>query len=621
MSRAGITRLVRHIKGSSWLRGVLGPRAEPLPPDLEPVLDPLIDRLMLIGLFVYPIVLAGFVYRILLFGWRSNIVLQVGFYLLLVAAYLTRKHTSFRARVLGLNAAIFVLGAVGVYQWGILGMGIPSLLFAVLFTSNLLETRHTYAALAAAVAIILAVGFGAVHRGLHDDLDVRGFVTSWSTWLLAAIQFVLLIVIILTVFRTLYDALIRMFLAEKERALELEQSRAQLRDEVGQREELEAQFIQAQKMEAVGRLAGGVAHDFNNQLFVILGLAETLKRRWGADSSSRRDLDLILQSTRQSAELTRQLLTFSRKQTIQPRVLGLNEVVRGIESMLRRLIGENIKLALELDPELELVNVDQGLLQQATVNLVVNARDAMPNGGTLTIGTRNHVEDAQNDTPGRVDPGRYVLLAVSDTGTGMSRETLAHIFEPFFTTKEGGKGTGLGLASVYGFVKQSGGEVTVESEKARGTTFTLYFRQYEVERFDADLREAPAPVREGHETILVVEDNEEVLDLLSSMLQEMGYRVIPCGDAEGALREFEAHSDQIDLVATDVVLPGMTGRELADIIQTRSRDVKAIFISGYSEDVISPHGVLEPGVHFIQKPFDESTLGRKIREVLDSPSC
>jgi signal transduction histidine kinase/CheY-like chemotaxis protein len=609
---------------ASDARTASGPEAEPgrrgeqFPADLERVLDPLINRLLLIGLIVYPIVLAFFIHRIVLHGWRSNIVAQVGFYGLIVGAYLLRRRTSFRARALGLNAVVFVLGALGLYQWGLVGMGIPSLFFAVLFTSNLAQRRHTHGILVLAVAVILGVGYLAVHAGLHQDLDVKRYATSWNGWLTAVSQFVLLLFIMLTVFRTLYDELIRMFVAAQERARDLEESRARLKEEIGQRQELEAQFIQAQKMEAVGRLAGGVAHDFNNQLFVIMSMTEALERKLGPDHPYHRDLDIIRQSARRSAELTRQLLTFSRKQTIQPKVLGLNDVVRGLESMLRRLIGENIALALNLDPELELVNVDQGLMEQTIVNLVVNARDAMPTGGTLTLGTGNQlVPEGPSEARDRIEPGDYVLLTVSDTGTGMGRETIANIFEPFFTTKERDKGTGLGLSSVYGFVKQCGGEVLVESEEERGTVFTLYLPQYEVEQLQPDLQREPAGVGGGHETILVVEDEEEVRVLLSSMLEEMGYQVIPCREAEGALGALATHPKQVDLLLTDLVLPGMTGRELADRIQARSKGLKVVFISGYSEDVTSHHGVLEEGVHFIQKPFTSATLGRKVREVLD----
>ncbi len=600
-------------------RGVLGMSADSAPADLQRALDRLVDRLILVAVFLYPLVLAGYVYRVAVHGWRSNILLQAALYLLIIDAYRRRQRYSFRVRALVFVGAVFLLSAAGLYQWGLVGAGISSLFFTVVFASILLGFRHGFVVLVASVVFILAVGYGAVHGGLHQDLDVRLYVTSWSSWLAAAATFLITTLVTLIAFGTLYEELIRMFVAARERARELEESRTRLREETSQRQNLEAQFVQAQKMEAVGRLAGGVAHDFNNQLFVITSMAEMLERKLGPDSPHRRDLGVILQSARRSAELTRQLLAFSRKQAIQPRVMSLNEAVRGVESMLRRLIGENIQLRLELSPNPSPVNVDQGLLEQAIVNLAVNARDAMPRGGRLTLATSNRrFEETHTGLHGRVEPGSYVLLSVSDTGVGMSQRTLAHVFEPFFTTKDRDKGTGLGLSSVYGFVKQSGGEVLAESEEGAGATFTLCFPQFEMAGTRQDSRLESAQARGGHETILVVEDERDVRNLLSAMLEELGYRAILCGDAEEALRKHADALDGIALLITDLVLPGMTGRELADRFRSRKSDLQTVFISGYDEEVVSHLRALGEGVRFIQKPFDSQTLGRTVREALDA---
>jgi signal transduction histidine kinase len=381
-----------------------------------------------------------------------------------------------------------------------------------------------------------------------------------------------------------------------------------------QRKQLEDQLRQTQKMDAVGRLAGGVAHDFNNMLAVILGQAELLLRRGDAPEPAARGLREIRKAAERAANLTRQLLAFSRKQILHPQVLDLNEVVTGIESMLQRLIGEDVRLVTALKPEVGRVKADPGQIDQVILNLAINARDAMPGGGTLTIETdRVELDDAYARLHEGAAPGRYGMLAVTDTGVGMDAATLKRVFEPFFTTKELGHGTGLGLATVYGIVKQSGGFVWVYSEPRHGTTFKVFLPQVDVP--------APEPGQEvrrpvgGTETILVVEDEELLRDVLEDMLRESGYTVLAAAGPEDAVERVR-NGLRVDLVLTDVVMPGMNGRELAERIQSLSPESKVLFMSGYTDDAVLRLGILDAHLPLLHKPFGLETLLDKVREAL-----
>ena len=386
-----------------------------------------------------------------------------------------------------------------------------------------------------------------------------------------------------------------------------------------ERKRLEEQFRQAQKMEAVGRLAGGVAHDFNNLLTVINGYSDITIGRLSAEDPLRLHVEEVRKAGERAAGLTRQLLAFSRKQVLRPEVIDLNEVVRETEKMLRRLIGEDIVLRVALGPGLGSVKADPGQVEQVLMNLAVNARDAMPRGGRLTIGTENvHLDEEYAARHVSVAPGRYVMLAVSDTGAGMDEETRARIFEPFFTTKEQGKGTGLGLSTVYGIVKQSGGHIWVYSEAGRGTTFKIY-----LPRVDAGAREH-RPAAEsaegltGTETILLAEDDELVRNMTCIILSDYGYRVLAAENGAAAISIFESTEEPIHLLLTDVVMPGISGRELADRLTRLRPETKVLYMSGYTEDAIVHHGVLEEGVNFLQKPFTPDALARRVREILGS---
>src|SRR5919108_635499 len=391
-------------------------------------------------------------------------------------------------------------------------------------------------------------------------------------------------------------------------------------EDMTEHRQLEERLRQAQKMEAIGRLAGGVAHDFNNVLTAIFGYADLVAEELPARAPARKDLAEIRKAAERAAALTKQLLAFSRQQMLQPRVLNLNELVEDVDKMLRRLIGEDIDLRLALTPGVGNVRVDPGQLQQVIMNLVVNARDAMPTGGKLLLETDNaELSEQYAEAHQPVVPGAYVLLAVSDTGIGMDTNTRARIFEPFFTTKEKGKGTGLGLSTVYGIVKQSGGYIWPYSEPGRGTTFKIYLPRVEGPAEGPVARgEGPRPSG-GRETILLAEDDAILRPLTKGLLEKLGYQVLQAENAAQALAAARAHRAPIHLLVADVVMPGGSGRELAQQLAEIRPETRVLYVSGYTVDAIVHHGMLEPGLNFLQKPFNPDALARKVREVLDAP--
>lgn len=390
-------------------------------------------------------------------------------------------------------------------------------------------------------------------------------------------------------------------------------------EDVTQRRVLERQLRMAQRMEAVGRLAGGIAHDFNNLLGVILGYIQVIKRDLVSGNSLYEYAEEIEKASHRAVSLTRQLLAFSRQQVLEPITLNLNTLVADMEKMLPRLIGEDIDLRLMLDPVLGQVKADPGQLEQVLMNLAVNSRDAMPDGGKLIVRTANAEIDTAfaREHPGSI-PGKYVTLVVTDTGTGMDPETQAQIFEPFFTTKGRDKGTGLGLATVYGVVKQSNGYIDVESAKGKGSVFTIYLPLVE-EASTVLQKSTPEPrTMRGSETILLVEDSEPLRRLAELFLKENGYRVLAAADGSEAQVAAAQFSDPIHLLLTDVVMPGINGRVLAERLAPSQPAMKVLYMSGYTDNFIAGHGVLEDGVHLLHKPFTEETLMRKVRELLDS---
>ncbi len=391
--------------------------------------------------------------------------------------------------------------------------------------------------------------------------------------------------------------------------------------DITDRNQLEEQLRQAQKMEAVGRLAGGIAHDFNNLLMVIQGYADLMAERLSENDPLRRNAEQIQTASQRATSLTRQLLAFSRKQMLAPKVLNIQSVVVEMEKILRRLIGEDIQLETSSAADLGLVKADRSQIEQVILNLAVNARDAMPEGGRLTIETANvELDESYSHPPAVLAPGKYVMLAVTDNGCGMDAETQAHIFEPFFTTKEKGKGTGLGLATVYGIVKQSGGYVWVYSEPGRGTSFKVYLPRIDEEksRQNRDAEPKMRAIPRGSETVLLVEDEKGVRELAREYLEMTGYSVIEAENGHTALELAAMHVGEIHLLMTDVVMPGISGRELAERVRSIRPGTKVLFMSGYADQAVVSHGILDTDSALLQKPFTMAALASKLREILSA---
>jgi CheY-like chemotaxis protein len=372
-------------------------------------------------------------------------------------------------------------------------------------------------------------------------------------------------------------------------------------------------------MEAVGRLASGVAHDFNNLLTIIIGYSDLLFERVSARDGMRPPVEEIKKAAERAASLTRQLLAFSRKQVLQPRILDLKSLLTNVDEMLRRMIGEDIELVTHLPSGLGRVNADPGQIEQVIMNLALNARDTMPQGGQLTLEAADvELDSSYASSHESVLPGHYVMIAVSDTGIGMDAETQARIFQPFFTTKEQGKGTGLGLATTYGIVKQSEGHIGVYSEPGKGTTFKVYLPR--IDQAVEVIAPTQVPVDEpprGCETILLVEDEEAVRSLARGLLESSGYEVLEANGAHEALQVGKRHKERIHLLLTDVVMPQMSGRELAEHLAPLHPETKVLYMSGYADNAVVHHGLLDPSAFFLQKPFTADALARKLREVLD----
>ena len=388
---------------------------------------------------------------------------------------------------------------------------------------------------------------------------------------------------------------------------------------ISARKRLESQFLQAQKMEAVGRLAGGIAHDFNNFLTVILGYTELLEKEKFQKLTINSNVQAIREAAQKASTLTQNLLAFSRKQHLQPKAANLNELVDGMDSILNRLLGENIEIIKKPSAELDFVHADASQLEQVILNLAVNSKDAMEEGGKFIIATENvHFSEESLKPRPEMPPGRYVMLSLSDTGSGMGEDVKSHLFEPFFTTKERGRGTGLGLATVYGIIKQSHGFIYVYSEPGRGTTFKLYFPRIDEKPATSSIRAAPEEHFGGRETVLVVEDEQQVLKIIESMLTRKGYTVVTANRGETAVALSKEAAGPIDLLVTDVGIPGMDGSKVWKAVKRFHPGIEVLFISGYPEDFVPLQDIGDGKRIFLQKPFGSDTLLRRVREILDT---
>ncbi len=420
-------------------------------------------------------------------------------------------------------------------------------------------------------------------------------------------------------FGDMTDQLIRLRDGLVLRTAELSKTAESLQTEMAERKQLEEQLLQSLKMESIGRLAGGIAHDFNNLLTAIIGYSELSLSKIPEGDPIQANLVEIQKAADRAASLTGQLLAFSRRQIIEPKLVGINQLIMEVGGLLQRLIDESISLALLPGPSAGWIKVDPHQFEQVLINLVVNARDAMPGGGQLTVETSNVALTPQQARElGGVQPGEYVVLTISDTGTGMSAETQKHIFEPFFTTKDQGKGTGLGLATCYGIVKQNSGHIEVESELGRGTLFRIYLPRVEAPSDVPVVPEEREQWPRGTETVLLVEDEPAVRTVTSTALSSQGYRVLEAANGVEALQVSEDHAgEKISLLLTDVIMPSMGGKELAEQICESRPDIKVLFTSGYDNDAIAHHGMLEPGLEFLQKPAPLKELTSRVRYVLD----
>ncbi len=380
---------------------------------------------------------------------------------------------------------------------------------------------------------------------------------------------------------------------------------------------LEQQLLQAQKMKSIGRLAGGIAHDFNNFLSVILGYSDLLLAEMSPDNPAREKIRIMRDTGGKAATLTRQLLAFSRKQVLEKKIVSLNEIIRDFLKMLGQMVGENIVFNVRLSDSSCTIEADPGQIEQVIMNLVVNAKDAMPSGGEITIETAEmQIDKIRRDCRVQLKPGKYVLFAISDTGEGMDEEVLSKIFDPFFTTKERGKGTGLGLATVYGVVKQHGGCIRAYSEKDKGTTFEIYWPAKTKPLGDAEDKDSETGLAHGDETVLIVDDNASIRQLIVDTLNPLGYNCLTAVSGDDAVNVVRQYGGEIHLLLTDVVMPGMSGGELAEIIQKENPDVRVLLISGYAEDTIASRGVFKQGINYIPKPITPAVLAQKVASVL-----
>ncbi len=601
------------------LFGLRSDSFDPLKNDVRDMHDRLVNRIFLAAIIIAPLIIISNIRQLSQDGREHILIIQVLIFSCAISAYVFRSRIPFVRRALGILLIMFFLGVGSLYSWGLIGGGIPSLMILCIFSTVFLGRRAGLIFLILSLLSLTVTGVLVVKGILVFDIDFDRESRSFITWLIVVISFLVYVGLTVMALGSQQIRITSFIDKLRQRATEMEEAKVRLEHEISERKIIEEQFLQSQKMEAIGRLAGGVAHDFNNHLMVIMNLTEKIRSSFSQEDRRQKPAAMVLSASKKSADLTRQLLAFSRKQFAEPKIINLNSALREIAPMLESITQENIELKIEEAQNLGNIRIDRVHLEQIILNLIVNAKDAMPSGGRLTIETDDVVlDESYAEKHLSITPGYHVMLAVSDTGQGMDKETRSHIFEPFFTTKSKDQGTGLGLATVYGIVKQAQGDIFVYSELDKGTTFKIFLPRVDDSEDTRDIPVEQAALFKGNgQTILVVEDEDLVRATAVDMLTSNGYRVIEAKNGEAAVELFEKHMESIHMVLTDVIMADMDGMGLAEKIDAISPNMKFLYISGYPENVIATHGVLKPGIDFLPKPFSTAALLVKVRNILN----
>lgn len=587
----------------------------------EKIFESVLNITAIIG---FPVLIASIV-KLSESGYWNFLPVYILFYVAIIITALLKNRLSFRTRNFIMLVFAVLISVALLFRFGLSGAGGWFFISLSVFTTALMGIRWGLAVTACGAISFAIAGSLIVNGVVPFDFHVVTNNASGLSWFLATALFMAIGVVVILPQGILQNRLLSFLKILQDRSDELQDSNELLQAEINNRRiaekkanDLQEQLIQSQKMEAVGRLAGGIAHDFNNLLTGILGHISIAKMDLLRDDPLYEVFDELEMASERASNLTKQLLAFSRKQISKPIVLDLNQNLRSMKNMLKRIVSEDIMLKMGLCSENAIVLADISQMEQVVVNLVVNARDAMPDGGTIEIKTRiTEFEEEKNCLYGSLDAGKYVSLIVSDSGVGISSELMKKICEPFFTTKEVGKGTGLGLSTVYGIVGQHGGAIDIASEKGKGSTFEIFIPFSKLDNLGTKEKKEESDITGGDETILIVEDDDTVREMNGKILKKLGYNVLSAKDGSNAIEIFSENIDKISLLLTDVIMPGMNGKELAENILNQNPQLEILFTSGYTGDVIGKHGVLDENINFISKPYDTRQLALKIRSILD----